>query len=260
MNLTKYLCSAIIITLFVSCAQDAPKGKTQAEVLYKEAQQFIKDGRFILANEKLNMLRSQHPYSFYATPAELLQADILYMQENFVEAAAAYILFRDFHPRHKRMPYVVFRIAESYYKQIPDTYDRDLSPAVEAIKYYQEVLQRYPTSEFADGANKKIVESQLKIDLKEKYIADFYFKTKVYDAAIFRYKGILEQIKNSEILKHSQIRIVKAAWLSDNYQDCIRYAQQFLVSADEGMKSELVSTLDKCSRQLQKNKRGKDNA
>ena len=38
------------------------------------------------------------------------------------------------------MDYVVFRIAESYYKQIPDTDDRDLQGAAQAIKYYKDYI------------------------------------------------------------------------------------------------------------------------
>ncbi|MEX1099820.1 MAG: outer membrane protein assembly factor BamD, partial [Bacteriovoracaceae bacterium] len=139
----------IFFTLFilVGCATEKPEGKTAAEVLYKEAQNLMDDGRYLLATEKLNQLKNQYPYSFYATPAELLQADILFEQENYVEAAAAYLLFKDFHPKHDKMPYVIFKIAESYFEQIPDTFDRDLQPAFEAIKYFKELVFRFPSSD-----------------------------------------------------------------------------------------------------------------
>src|SRR5665648_252855 len=145
----------VILLLVSSCASDKPDGKTEAEILYKEAQELMKSERFILATEKLNLIKTQHPYSFYATPAELLQADILYDQENYVEAAAAYLLFRDFHPRHEKIPYVVFRIADSFYKQIPDTIDRDLEPALESIKYYDEVVTKYCLLYTSDAADEE---------------------------------------------------------------------------------------------------------
>jgi len=94
--------------LVFSCASEKPEGKTEAEVLFKEAKILMDDGRYIMATEKLNLLRSQYPYSFFATPAELMLADILYLQENYVEAAAAYILFRDFHPKSTDIEYVIF--------------------------------------------------------------------------------------------------------------------------------------------------------
>jgi outer membrane protein assembly factor BamD len=121
----------ILVFIVAACSSDKPKGRTEAEVLFKEAEELVEAERFILATEKLNAIKTQHPYSFYATPAELMQADILYEQESYVESAAAYLLFRDFHPRHEKIAYVIFRIAESFYKQIPDTIDRDLESALE---------------------------------------------------------------------------------------------------------------------------------
>ncbi|MFT6604810.1 MAG: outer membrane protein assembly factor BamD, partial [Bacteriovoracaceae bacterium] len=133
--MNKFIALFLFASLFLaSCSSTRPSGKTEAEVLYKEAQMLVDDGRYLMATEKLNSLRSQFPYSYFATHAELLQADILFDQENFVEAAAAYILFKDFHPRHKKISYVVWRIAESFNNQRPASYDRDLSPLYEAIK------------------------------------------------------------------------------------------------------------------------------
>ena len=128
----KILSSLLLVFVLASCSTVRPKGKTEAEVLFLEAKFLIEDGRYLMATEKLNSIRSQFPYSYYATHAELLQADILFEQDNYVEAAAAYILFKDFHPRHKKMAYVVWRIAESFNNQRPPTYDRDLSPLYEA--------------------------------------------------------------------------------------------------------------------------------
>jgi outer membrane protein assembly factor BamD len=216
-----------ISCLFISCASEKPKGKTEAEILYKEANVLMKDERYILATEKLNQLKNKYPYSFYATPAELLQADILYMQENFTDAAAAYLLFKDFHPKHKKIPYVVYKIAESYYKQIPDTFDRDLQGAMEAIKYYRELMDNYSTSEFIKDASTKISICEKMLLDKEKYIADFYYKTEVYEAARWRYLDILENFKDKGIRKHSMLRVVQSSRFMKDYEKCIGYADKY---------------------------------
>jgi outer membrane protein assembly factor BamD len=183
----------IVVCLFIgtSCSSKRPEGITEAEVLYKEALDMMKDGRHILATERLNTLRSQYPYSFYATHAELLQADILYEQENFTEAASAYIVFKDFHPKHQQLNYVIWRIAESFYNQLPGGFDKDLTSGVEATKYYEEIIRLYPSSEFVPEAREKMAVINSLLVQREKYIADFYFRTKVYDAARFRYILIL---------------------------------------------------------------------
>ena len=148
-------------------------------------------------------------------------------QENFVEAAAAYLLFRDFHPRHKEIAYVVYKIAESYYQQKPDTSDRDLQGAVEAIKYYNELLQKYPSSKYVKDANKKISECENMIREKEEDIADFYFRTEVFEAARWRYLDILKNFQNKKLRKLSMQRVVLSSFYMKDYEKCILYADKY---------------------------------
>ena len=187
------ICFSLIV---ISCATKRPAGSTEAEVLFKEAKDLISKSRFIQATEKLNSIRSQYPYSFYATHAELLQADILFSQENYAEAASAYILFRDFHPKYTELGYVIFRISESFYRQLPSSFDRDLSAGIEAIKYFNELIQNYPSTEYVKDAQTRINQIEQMVEKKEIYIADFYFKTKDFEAAKARYEDILKTLKN----------------------------------------------------------------
>ena len=218
----------IICLALASCATERPQGKTEAEVLYKEAQKLIKDSRYILATEKLNTLRSQYPYSFYATHAELLQADVLFSQENYAESAAAYILFKDFHPRYKDLGYVIWRTAESFYKQIPESIDRDLSSAFEAMKYYQELLSFHADSDYVKGAIDKVKLCEKMILGKEKYIGDFYYKTEEYDSAIYRYLNIISNYKNAhELVSHSMVRVIISSSKLRDKDKCDEYYNKF---------------------------------
>lgn len=229
---------------------EKPKGKTEAEILFKEAQIMVKDQRYLMATEKLNQLKNQYPYSFYATPAELLQADILYKQENFADAAVAYILFKDFHPKHEKAAYVTFKIAESYYKQLPDGYDRDLEAAKEAIKYYKDLLRNYPGSEYEKEAEQKIANAQEKLRKKEKYVADFYFKTEKYGAARWRYFEILREFKQKKLRSHSIKRIILSSYLLKEYKECVEYSSQYkgdLIKTDFEVVSKYI---DNCKKKI----------
>lgn len=216
-----------IFYLLVSCSSKSPEGKTAAEVLYKEAKELVDAGRYLLATEKLNTIKSQYPYSYYATHAELMQADVLFLQENYVESAAAYLLFRDFHPKHEKIVYVIWRTAESYFKQLPSTFDRDLASAYEAIKYYTEIIEKYSNSEFFKMAESKRDECNSMLNSKEKYIADFYFKTKVYGAARFRYLKNISEKRDSSLVRHSMVRVVESSLKLKAYDECLTYAQEY---------------------------------
>lgn len=209
-TLNNFIWLIVILTVLFSCSSERPQGATEAEILYKEAKELIGKSRYIQANEKLNSIRSQYPYSFYATPAELLQADVLFSQESYAEAASAYILFRDFHPKHAEIPYVVFRISESFYRQLPTTFDRDLSAGVEAIKYYNELLQNYANTDYVKDASARITQIEAMLEKKQIYIADFYFKTKDYEAAKARYEEILKSIKDTNEVARITSRIQEA--------------------------------------------------
>lgn len=203
MRFLKFLVLCFTV-LTISCATKRPQGATEAEILFKEAKDLVEKSRYIQATEKLNAIRSQYPYSFYATHAELLQADILFSQENYAEAASAYILFRDFHPKYNELGYVIFRISESFYRQLPATFDRDLTAGTEAIKYFNELIQNYPDTEYVKDAQARINQIEEMVERKDIYIADFYFKTKDYEAAKARYEDVLKTLKN----KNEKLRIL----------------------------------------------------
>lgn len=240
----------LLIILLSACSTDKPEGKTEAEILFKEAEELMKADRFILATEKLNLIKTQHPYSFYATPAELLQADILYEQENYIEAAAAYLLFRDFHPRHEKIPYVVYKIADSYYKQIPDTIDRDLEPAIEALKYYDEVIQKYGDTSYRKDAENRIVKAKKMLRQKDQYIADFYFRTKEFSAARYWYLDILENHQDERTRSHAMLRTILATSQLKEWQPCLDYVEKFYQSVDKEAQKEIKSVKDECQKKL----------
>lgn len=223
----KSLTVVAICLMLWGCASEKPEGKTKAEVLFKEAKILVEEERYLLATEKLNNLKNQYPYSYYATPAELLQAEILFLQESYVESAAAFILFRDFHPKHEKIAYVLFKIAESYFMQIPDTFDRDLEAATEAVKYFKELLVKYPDSEYTKGAKGKMKKAKGMLRDKEKYVADFYFKTEVFSAAKWRYFDILDNFKNKELRSHSMQRIVRSYYYLKEYKKCLNHANKY---------------------------------
>jgi outer membrane protein assembly factor BamD len=243
----KYL---VILLLVIACSSDKPKGRTEAESLYKEAEELMQAERYILATEKLNTIKTQHPYSFYATPAELLQADVLFYQESFIESAAAYLLFRDFHPKHEKIAYVVFKIAESYYKQIPDTIDRDLEPAIEALKYYDEVIQKYSESSYKKDSEDRIKSSKKMLRQKDEYVADFYYKTEEYKAARYWYLDILDNHQDQKSRNHAMLRTILATQNLKEWQPCLDYVEKFYQLVDKQAQTEIKSVKSICEKKL----------
>ena len=171
-------------------------------------------------------------------------------KRNFLEAASAYILFRDLHPKHEKLPYVIWMIAESYYEQLPSTFDRDLSPGKEAIKYYREIVTNYPKSEYRKRAVEKLEETVNLFRKKDRYIADFYFKTGVYDSAKYRYVDIADNYKDEALVRYSRVRAIKSALLAEEFSDCIRLSEKYLVFASEKDRPEMMGLSKECQEKL----------
>lgn len=178
------------VILMASCASDEKKTDT-AESTFNVAQEYEKDERFEEAIKKYADVKNKYPYSQYATKAELAIADVYYKEESYGEAQINYQTFRELHPTHPQIDYVIFRTGLSFYQQLPETIDRDLSLANDAIAAFDEVMQRFPKSGFVAEAKEKKENALKKLAEKEDYVGDFYFKRKIYDSALLRYEFLV---------------------------------------------------------------------
>lgn len=176
----------------VSCSMGPKKGET-AEEAFAIAAEYDKDERFDEAIRHYQDVKNRFPYSKLATQAELAIADAYFKQESFAEAQVSYQGFRELHPKHPQTDYVIFRNGLSFFQQLPDTIDRDLSVATEAIGAFRELIDQYPQSTYVVEAKEKRAKAVRMLAEKELYIADFYFKKKQWESALSRYDGILQK-------------------------------------------------------------------
>lgn len=183
----------ILCLLMLNCSSADKSQSESAEGLYNQALKLEKDERFDEAITMFQEVKNKHPYSRFATDAELRVADIHFKKEAFIEAQAAYQSFKDLHPRHPRSDYVTFQLAMSYFNQLPPTVDRDISLTTNAILYFDEVINSYPQSSYVKDAKVRR-EKCIKMEAeKELYIAQFYFKKQQFDSALGRYEALLRK-------------------------------------------------------------------
>ena len=132
------------LAVFSTGCSSAGITENDPAALYKDAEEDIKSDRYQLALDKLKNIKNKFPYSKYAIDAQLRIADVYFMQELYPEAASNYETFRDLHPKHERVSYAMFRIAKSYYNDMPSNVARDLTSAQKAVDAYNEFLRRFP--------------------------------------------------------------------------------------------------------------------
>lgn len=173
------------------CSSTDELDSSTAEGAFKLGEEFRADERYEDAIMQFNIVKNKFPYSRLKSEAELQIADINYERETYIEAQAAYEIFKELHPKHKKIAYVTYQLAMSFFMQLPDTIDRDLTLANNAILYFDEVITSYSTSEYVEKAKAKKTEALKKLAKKELYIANFYFIRDMFDSALGRYEDML---------------------------------------------------------------------
>src|SRR4051812_49570503 len=172
-------------------AKDDTFNEEPADKLYNEGLYLMnqrKDAK--AATKKFEEVDRQHPYSDWARKSLLMQAYASYQQgdyDNCIGAATRYVTL---HPGSPDAAYAQYLIAASHYDQIPDI-SRDQTRTEKAIASLEEVVRKYPTSEYATSAKAKIEGARDQLAGKEMNVGRYYAQKRDYTAAINRYKAVV---------------------------------------------------------------------
>ena len=165
--------------------------------MFNDAEADIKNDRYLLALDKLRVIKSKFAYSSYGALAQLKIADVFFLQESYPEAASSFETFVELFPKHEKASYALFKAGESQFLDIPSNIARDLKSAESAIQTLDLYASKYPTGEYLQKA---LQMRQLAFDRlaeKELSIAEFYIKRKKPDSARLRLNKILDNFSKS---------------------------------------------------------------
>ena len=98
------------------------------------------------AAQAFEEVERQHPYSEWATRAQLMSAYAFYEANDYDEAVAAAQRFIDLHPGNKDVAYAYYLIGVSHYEQISDV-GRDQKMTELALEAFDELIRRFPDSD-----------------------------------------------------------------------------------------------------------------
>lgn len=226
-KLLNLLLRGSLVVFILACSTPYEKGANEVENLFNKGIAQKNERSYLLAIDTLNELKTKFSYSSYAKKAELALADIEFERKQYAQASALYRIYKDSHPRDAQIPYVLLQIGESFRLQAKKGHDRDLAGVINAIGFYQAILNDYPTSEFAETAETMLKESTQRLKDKEIYQADFYFKFKQYQSARYRYKDLLKRFDEDEIIIKSMERIVFSSFKLKEYDKCKEFADLY---------------------------------
>ena len=180
-----------------------------AELIYNQAvsQMDIRDW----ADAKLlfQEVERQHPFSKWARRSMLMSAYASYRSADHEESIALAQRFIGLHPGSDSAPYAYYLIAINYYDQIYDV-GRDQATTVSAEASLQQVVRRYPDSDYARDARLKLQLTHDHLAGKEMDIGRYYLKQNQHLAAIGRFKNVVTDYETTSQTEEALHRLVES--------------------------------------------------
>lgn len=193
----RWLTVAALAFCLAACSSDEEEYvERPVELLYNQASDYLNVGDYPKASKAFEEVERQHPYSVWASKAQLMSAFANYQARKYDEAILAADRFKQLHPGNRDIAYAYYLIAISYYEQIADV-GRDQKITQQALDALNEVVTRFPTTDYARDARLKVDLTRDHLAGKEMAVGRYYLKRDQFVAAINRFRTVIEQYQTT---------------------------------------------------------------
>jgi outer membrane protein assembly factor BamD len=245
-HLARMLAIALLVVPLFACGSlfgdsnalppDEPADKLYNEGLYLLNQRQDYKG----ALKKFEEVERQHPYSEWARKSLIMAAYSNYQANEYDEAIAAAKRYITLHPGSPDAAYAQFIVGSSYFDQIVDI-SRDQARTERAVAALDEVVRKYPNTEYAVSAKRKLDIARDQLAGKEMLIGRYNLEKKNLTAAINRFKIVVTQYQTTRHVEEALMRLTEAymmlgvvqeaqtaaAVLGHNFPDSVWYQDAF---------------------------------
>ncbi|GHD54460.1 outer membrane protein assembly factor BamD [Thalassobaculum fulvum] len=201
----------LIFAALAGCSSkdETPYVERPVEEIYNEAYDAALGGNFRKAAPLFDEVERQHPYSVWATQAQLMSAYSQYQANKYTDAINALDRFIQLNPSNPNVDYAYYLKGLCYYEQIVDV-GRDQKLTTRALDSFDEVVRRFPTSKYARDARLKIDLTRNHLAGKEMSIGRWYLNRGQYLAAINRFQRVVEQYDTTDQVPEALLRLTEA--------------------------------------------------
>lgn len=211
------LCRACTVVLALGltagCASDQSDEDKYVErsvsELYNIAMDRLENEQHQKAAKLFDEVERQHPYSVWASKAQLMAAYAHYQDNKYDDAINALDRFIELHPGNRDVAYAYYLKALSYYERISDV-RRDQEMTVKARGALEEVIKRFPESQYARDARLKLDLTNDHLAGKEMAVGRFYLGNGHYLAAINRFRKVVKDYQTTSHVPEALHRLVEA--------------------------------------------------
>jgi outer membrane protein assembly factor BamD len=183
-----------------------------ADKFTKEAKQAMDEGHYKRAVELLEKLEGRYPFGEHAAQTQLDLAYAYYKNEDYEAAIAAADRFIKTYPRSANVDYAYYLKGLVNFTRgigfidrfLPtDASQRNPQNAQEAYDSFAELVRRFPDSQYAPDAQKRMQALRNNIAMYEVHVARYYLKRKAYLAAANRAKRVVEEYQRTPAVPYA---------------------------------------------------------
>ena len=250
--ITQLAVAALVALSLGACSlfdKDTVIPEEPADKLYNEGLYLLnskKDPK--AAAKKFEEVDRQHPYSDWARKSLIMTAFAYYeagAYDDCINSARRYVTL---HPGSPDAAYAQFLIGSSYFDQIPEI-SRDQDRTEKAVQTLEEVARKYPDSEYAVAAKRKIEIARDQLAGKEMDIGRQLLNSRNYAGAINRFKVVVTRFQRTRHVEEALLRLTEsymalgiveeaqtsAAVLGHNFPDSRWYKDAYALMQSKGL-------------------------
>ena len=209
----RFAALALVALALGACSlfdKDAPVVADEpADKLYNEGLYLLntkKDAK--AAAKKFEEVDRQHPYSDWARKSLIMQAFAYYQAGAYDDCINTSRRYVTLHPGSPDAAYAQFLIGSSYFDQMPEI-SRDQERTDKAVQALEEVVRKYPESEYAIAAKRKIEIARDQLAGKEMDIGRQLQNTHNYVGAINRFKVVVTRYQRTRHVEEALLRLTE---------------------------------------------------
>jgi outer membrane protein assembly factor BamD len=211
--LTRGTLLAVLAAMLGACSMfdtDKVAPDEPADKLYNEGLYLLntkKDPKE--AAKKFEEVDRQHPYSEWARKSLIMSAYAYYESGAYDECISTAQRYVTLHPGSPDAAYAQFLIGSSFFDQIPEI-SRDQTRTEKALESLDEVVRRYPNSEYAVAAKRKMEMARDQLAGKEMEIGRWHLQRREFTGAINRFKVVVTRYQTTRHVEEALMRLTEA--------------------------------------------------
>ncbi len=211
----------VLAGLLASCASiDETQGNRSADELFAQGRQAMLDGFYETAIKQFDALSAQYPFNRHAPQVLLGLAYAHYKQDEPESAIAEANEFIKTYPRHPDVDYAYYLRGLARFDRTRafgdelagiDPAQRDPREARESLRYFADLIRRFPKSRYVADARQRIVYLRNYLARHELHVARYYLGRRAAVAAAGRARSIIEDYPRTEVVPEA-LEILAAAY------------------------------------------------